>query len=105
MLSLIGIPVTGGFLAKFYVFQAAMQSNLTGLVIIGVINSAIAAYYYLRVIVVMYMREPRGDAPVVKLPAGLGLALAACAIATIYMGVLPDRILNYALQSAKDLMK
>jgi NADH-quinone oxidoreductase subunit N len=105
MLSLIGIPITGGFLAKFYVFQAAMQSNLTGLVVIGVINSAIASYYYLRVIVVMYMREPREDAPTIKLPAGLGLALAACVIATIYMGVLPDRLLNYALQSARDLVR
>src|SRR5438270_101880 len=58
MLSLIGIPITGGFLAKFYVFTAALKANLVGLVILGVINSAIAAYYYLRVIVYMYMREP-----------------------------------------------
>lgn len=105
MLSLIGIPITGGFLAKFYVFQAAMQSNLTGLVIIGVINSAIAAYYYLRVIVVMYMREPREEMPILKLSKGLGLALAACVIATIYMGVLPGKILDYALQSARDLVR
>ena len=59
LLSLIGIPVTGGFFAKFYVFSAALQSNLVGLTIIGVINSAIAAYYYLRVIVYMYMRDER----------------------------------------------
>ncbi len=57
LLSLIGIPVTGGFFAKFYVFSAALQSNLVWLTIIGVINSAIAAYYYLRIIVYMYMRD------------------------------------------------
>jgi NADH-quinone oxidoreductase subunit N len=105
MLSLIGIPVTGGFLAKFYVFQAAMQSHLTGLVIIGVINSAIAAYYYLRVIVVMYMREPEREVPVLKMSAGLSVALIACVIFTIYLGVLPDRVLEYALQSARALVQ
>ena len=63
LLSLIGIPVTGGFFAKFYVFSAAMKSNLVGLTIIGVINSAIAAYYYLRIIVYMYMRDQRTEAP------------------------------------------
>ncbi len=61
LLSLIGIPVTGGFFAKFYVFSAALQSHLVGLTIIGDINSAIAAYYYLRVIVYMYMRDERGE--------------------------------------------
>ena len=105
MLSLIGIPITGGFLAKFYVFQAAMQSHLTGLVIIGVINSAIAAYYYLRVVVVMYMKEPTHDVPTVRMPAGLAVALVTCVVATIYLGVLPGRVLDYALQSARDLMR
>ena len=65
LLSLIGIPITGGFFAKFYVFSAALQANLVGLVIIGVLNSAIASYYYLRIIVVMYMREAREDSPTV----------------------------------------
>ncbi|MGA2690583.1 MAG: NADH-quinone oxidoreductase subunit N, partial [Candidatus Korobacteraceae bacterium] len=76
LLSLIGIPVTGGFFAKFYVFSAALQSHLVGLTIIGVINSAVAAYYYLRVIVYMYMRDERGDIPVARIPAGLGIGLA-----------------------------
>src|SRR5207248_8059934 len=75
LLSLIGIPITGGFFAKFYVFSAALQANLVGLAIIGVLNSAVAAYYYLRVIVFMYMREPRLDTPVSPIPAGLGIAL------------------------------
>ena len=61
LLSLIGIPMTGGFFAKFYVFSAALQANLVGLTIIGVLNSAVGAYYYLRIIVVMYMREAREE--------------------------------------------
>lgn len=105
LLSLIGIPVTGGFFAKFYVFSAALQSNLVGLTIIGVINSAIAAYYYLRVIVYMYMREERVEAPVARIPAGLGIGLAISLIATIYLGVLPGRVLDLAMHSAKDLIK
>src|SRR5215831_14505727 len=64
LMSLIGIPITGGFFAKFYVFSAALQSNLVWLTIVGVTNSAVGAYYYLRVIVMMYMREPRSQVPV-----------------------------------------
>ncbi len=99
LLSLIGIPITGGFFAKFYVFTAALQADRVGLTIIGVLNSAIAAYYYLRVIVFMYMREPRDEAPVSAVPAGLAIALALSLAATIYLGVLPGRVLDYAGQS------
>jgi NADH-quinone oxidoreductase subunit N len=99
LLSLIGIPITGGFFAKFYVFSAALQADRVGLTIIGVLNSAVAAYYYLRVIVFMYMREPREEAPVAAVPAGLAIALALSLAATIYLGVLPNRVLQYAGQS------
>ena len=99
LLSLIGIPITGGFLAKFYVFSAALQANLVGLVIIGVLNSAIASYYYLRVIVVMYMREPRGEVSVTPISPSLGTALVLSVLATIYLGVLPSRVLDYAARS------
>jgi NADH-quinone oxidoreductase subunit N len=102
LLSLIGIPITGGFFAKFYVFSAALQANLVGLVIIGVINSAVAAYYYLRVIVVMYMREPREEVPVSRVPLGLGAALAISLGATVYLGVLPGRLLEYAAKTATE---
>jgi NADH-quinone oxidoreductase subunit N len=101
LLSLIGIPAFGGFFAKFYVFSAALQQNLVGLVIIGVINSAIAAYYYLRIIVVMYMREPREEIPVAPIPVGLGFALGLSLAATIYLGVLPNRVLEYASRSVE----
>ncbi len=100
LLSLIGIPITGGFFAKFYVFSAALQANLIGLTIIGVLNSAVAAYYYLRIIIVMYMREPRDEAPVPPIAPGLGIALAITLAATIYLGVLPGRVLDYAAWAA-----
>jgi NADH-quinone oxidoreductase subunit N len=102
LLSLIGIPITGGFFAKFYVFSAALQANLVGLVIIGVLNSAVASYYYLRLIVVMYMREAREDVPVSPIPVGLGAALAISLAATIYLGVLPGRLLDYAARTATE---
>jgi NADH-quinone oxidoreductase subunit N len=104
LLSLIGIPMTGGFFAKFYVFSAAMKANLIWLTIIGVINSAIGAYYYLRIIVAMYMRESRQSVPVTPVPFGLGLALAISLVATLYLGILPDRVLQCAQQAAEQLL-
>ena len=105
LLSLIGIPITGGFFAKFYVFSAALQANLVGLVIIGVLNSAVGAYYYLRVMVVMYMREPREEAPLPPVPTGLRAALTLTVFATIYLGILPGRVLEYASRSATELLR
>ena len=52
------MPLTGGFFGKFYIFQAALDSNLVWLTVLGLLNSAVAAYYYLRLLVVMYMHEP-----------------------------------------------
>src|SRR5437016_2405703 len=105
LLSLIGIPITGGFFAKFYVFSAALQANLVGLVIIGVLNSAVAAYYYLRIIVMMYMREAREPVPLGPIPLGVRAALTISARTTIYLGVLPGRVLEYTSRSAADLLR
>ncbi len=104
LLSLIGIPMTGGFFAKFYVFSATLKANLIGLTIIGVINSAIGSYYYLRIIVMMYMREARKEVPVTPVPFSLGFALVITLVATIYLGILPNRVLQYAQQSAQVLV-
>ena len=104
LLSLIGIPMTGGFFAKFYVFSAAVKANLIWLTIIGVVNSAVGAYYYLRIIVVMYMRESRKEVPVIPIPFGLGVALAVSILATLYLGLLPDRVLQIAQHSAQELL-
>ncbi len=105
LLSLIGIPMTGGFFAKFYVFSAALQANLIGLTIIGVLNSAVGAYYYLRIIVMMYMRESREEVPATTVPAALGAALAISVAATLYLGILPGRVLQYASRSVADLLR
>src|SRR5215813_2369252 len=111
LLSLIGIPATAGFLAKYYVFTAALTSQavhptaMVWLTVIGLVNSAVASYYYLRLIVVMYMREPvltAAEAPSPATPS-MRLALVIAAIATIYMGVVPGRILDYADRGAKNL--
>jgi NADH-quinone oxidoreductase subunit N len=111
MLSLIGIPATAGFLAKYYVFTAALTSQtahptaMVWLTVIGLVNSAVASYYYLRLIVVMYMREPvltEAEAPSPATPT-MRLALVIAAIATIYMGVAPGRVLDYADRGAKNL--
>ncbi len=105
LISLIGIPITGGFFAKFYVFSVALQSGLVWLTIIGVVNSAIGAYYYLRLIVVMYMREPKEDVPLLPVSFSLGAAIVISLTATIYLGVLPDRVLGFVQESGKQLVQ
>jgi NADH-quinone oxidoreductase subunit N len=108
MLSLIGIPATAGFLAKYYVFTSALSvtahpTAMVWLTVIGLINSAVASYYYLRLIVVMYMREPvTAEAPA-PASAAMRLALVLAAIATIYLGVIPGRVLNSSVAGARDL--
>ncbi len=104
LLSLIGIPAMGGFFAKFYIFSAALQANLVGLTILGVINSAIGAYYYLNVIVVMYMKEPQGETvPIAPLSAGVSTALVLTTLATLYLGIFPGAVLTYAQDSFRNL--
>jgi NADH-quinone oxidoreductase subunit N len=108
MLSLIGIPATAGFLAKYYVFTSALSvtahpNAMIGLTVIGLINSAVASYYYLRLIVVIYMREPvTAEAPA-PTSAPMKLALVLAAIATIYLGVIPGRAVNSSQLGARDL--
>jgi NADH-quinone oxidoreductase subunit N len=105
LLSLIGIPMTGGFFAKFYVFSAAVKANLIWLTIIGVLNSGVGAYYYLRIVVMMYMRESRRDLPVTRVPFAMSLAVASCIAATLYLGVFPGSVLQYTQDSAQQLVR
>lgn len=105
LMSLIGIPITGGFFAKFYVLSAALKSNLVGLSIILVLNSAVGAYYYLRIIVLMYMREPRGEVPVPRLSVPAALAISVCVVLTLFLGVAPGRVLDYAAFSGAQLVR
>ena len=101
LLSLLGLPVTAGFFGKFYIFKAAVNSHLIWLAVLMAINSVIGAYYYLRVIVVMYMREPSAEAASaapVNFPLTVNAVLAVTAIGTILFGVLPNRVINFILQ-------
>jgi len=101
LLSLIGVPLTGGFFGKFYIFKAALDANLIWLSVLGLLNSAVAAYYYLRIIVVMYMHEP-GDSTVTLQPLGAGITatLWATALGTLILGIFPSLILNFATSSS-----
>ena len=97
LLSLLGLPITAGFLGKLYIFTAALNSNLYWLAVLMAINSTIGAYYYFRVIVVMYMHEYKGPLPA-DVPAGLSatalMVVAVTVIATIYLGLWPNQILS-----------
>ncbi|MBZ5523907.1 MAG: NADH-quinone oxidoreductase subunit N [Acidobacteriia bacterium] len=104
LLSLIGIPLTGGFFAKYYVFTAALRANLVWLSVIGLVNSAVAAYYYLRLIVVMYMREPAGESEPIPVAPATAAALMLAAIATIYLGTVPTHVLRNADRGAQNLV-
>jgi len=101
LLSLIGVPLTGGFFAKFYVFKAALDAHLVWLTVLGLLNSAVAAYYYLRILVVVYMREP--GAATENLPplsAGVKATLWISAVATLALGIVPSFVLDFAGKSA-----
>ncbi len=99
--SLIGVPLTGGFFGKFYVFQAALDSHLVWLTVLGLINSAIAAYYYLKIIVAIYMREP-GEAMEHLPPPAMSLRVAiwASAIGILILGIFPGTLATFTSSSA-----
>ncbi len=94
LLSLAGIPLTAGFLGKYVVFQAAILSKLYLLAVIGVLNAAVAAYYYLRVIVTMYMREPETDEMPLPVPAAMAAVMVLAVVAVLYLGLAPGRFLE-----------
>ncbi len=101
LLSFIGVPLTGGFFGKFYIFRAALESNLVWLTVLGLLNSAVAAYYYLRLLVVMYFNEPGEVASNLEpLTPGLRAALILPAIGTFVLGILPGTVLDFAQRSA-----
>jgi NADH-quinone oxidoreductase subunit N len=129
LLSLLGLPATAGFLGKFYVFQAALNSQIIWLVVIAALNSVVGSFYYLRVIVTMYFKDSpsasaaaanvdpyashatdagKSDASVqpdvhTALSAATALALLAAAAGTIYLGILPSRVMAHAIAAAASL--
>ena len=106
VLSLIGVPLTGGFFAKFYVFRAALDSHLIWLTILGLLNSAVAAYYYLKILVAVYMQEP-GEATNNLQPfaPGLRFTIWAAALGTLVLGIFPSTLLTFVSSSAAEVTK
>ena len=101
LLSLLGLPVTAGFFGKFYVFKAAVNSNLIWLAVLMAVNSIIGAYYYFKLIVAMYMRdssEESAAAAPISFSLTVDIVLAISAISTIYFGLFPNQILRLLLE-------
>ena len=96
LLSLAGFPPTAGFVGKFYIFRSAVEAGQIWLVIIGAINTAISAFYYLRVVVTMYMREPEAELDFLAYPRLLIVALTLAAIGIVLIGILPSYFLSPA---------
>ena len=94
MFSLAGIPPTAGFFGKFYLFKAALDANFIYLVVIAVLNSAISVYYYLRVLVIMFMRKEEGDMPSVKWELPVSVAFIICVAGILYFGIFPDSLIS-----------
>jgi len=104
MFSLAGIPPTGGFMGKFYIFSAAIQAKYIGLAIIGVLNSVTSVYYYLRITVVMYMGQGEAEPAGGRLSPALGLAVFIAVLGTLGLGLLPSPFLEAALRSIEALL-
>lgn len=101
MVSLAGIPPTAGFIGKFYLFMAAIQAGLTWLAIVAVVLTAISAYFYLRVVMVMYMREPQSVGPATRFATSPAIAVVlACALAgVVLLGLFPNVLVSLSSQS------
>jgi NADH-quinone oxidoreductase subunit N len=104
MFSLAGVPPTAGFMGKLYVFSAAVQANYIGLAIVGVVNSVISAFYYLRLTVVMYMSPAESESGADSPAPALALAVLIATGGTLFLGLFPSRILEAALRSVAALL-
>jgi NADH-quinone oxidoreductase subunit N len=102
MLSLGGIPPTAGFMGKFWLFGAAIESGYVWLAVIGVLNSAVSLYYYIRIVVYMMLKnEPAGSEP--RQSPAMAFALGVAVVATLVLGVYPQPLFEFAQSSAATL--
>jgi NADH-quinone oxidoreductase subunit N len=102
MLSLGGIPPTAGFMGKFWLFSAAIESGYIWLAVIGVLNSAVSLYYYIRIVVYMMLKnEPAGSEP--RQSPAMALAMGVAVVATLVLGVYPQPLFEFAQASAATL--
>ena len=94
LLSLLGMPLTAGFMGKIMVFSAALREGYVWLVVIGVLNSAVSAYYYLRLIIVMFFRERTAPYVAPPIPVSVAIALAITVAGVFYLGLFPGRVIS-----------
>ena len=99
LFSLMGLPPTAGFAGKFYIFSGAIKAGYIWLAVIGVLNSAVSLYYYLRVMVYMYFRDPVEDFGWVKMHLGATISLVLALIGIFYLGILPGPVMELAKQA------
>jgi len=104
MFSLAGIPPTAGFVGKFHIFASAVKGGFIDLAIIGIINSAVSVYYYLRVTVMIYMKDPDTVTPRLQFSRTAVLATTLAALATLILGIFPERFITLARQSVSLLL-
>jgi NADH-quinone oxidoreductase subunit N len=103
LLSLAGIPPLAGFWGKYYLFQAGINAGLAWLVVVAVVSSVISAFFYLRVIAVMYLDEPAGAATPVSRSRALGLAMAIAGVLTVAIGLAPQALVSAAQAAGRIL--
>jgi NADH-quinone oxidoreductase subunit N len=103
MLSLGGVPPAAGFMGKVWIFGAAIDAGYVWLAVIGVANSVLSLYYYVRVVVFMWSPEPEGEGQVLRISPALGAALIVAAAGTIGLGVYPQLLFEVAQASASTL--
>jgi NADH-quinone oxidoreductase subunit N len=105
LLSLAGIPPTVGFVGKFLVFRAAVNQGMVWLAVVGVLNSLVSVFYYVRVIYYLYMKPLPRRAPEFAEPWPARLVAVACAAAIVVLGVLPGWVLSVAEAAARTLAR
>jgi len=104
LISLTGVPVSGGFVGKFYLFTAAVDGGYVVLAVVGVLMSVVSAYYYLGVVVAMYMREPVGEDPWGRVGVPAGVALTLSVLVVLGLGIYPGPVLAWARIAARSLL-
>ncbi len=96
LFSLMGLPPTAGFTAKFFIFAGAIEAGYIWLAVLGILNSAVSLYYYLRVMVAMYFRDPQEDFAWVSMPLGATLSIVIAIVGVLYLGLLPETVMEMA---------
>ena len=96
LFSLMGIPPTAGFAGKFFIFAGAIKAGYVWLAVIGVLNSAVSLYYYLRVMVYMYFKEPTEDYGWIRVPAGAAISVIIALAGVLYLGLIPGGVIEMA---------